>query len=149
MEIEMKLAMVFLFLIFPLFAFGQEKVADQEKTTIYVYANSSSTSMGRINKSVYLGEKEIAQIRPERFFIISINPGTYALHLKDKKVGGLEKEFEAGKTYYVKIQFASDGFFIKPRSISLVPQENGLFEIKQLKPIDKDNIKIPDLVRSN
>ena len=112
----------------------------KKKAIVYVYSYSTTTTLGQIRKPVFLDDKEIADIRPERYFIALIAPGKHSLHLKNKKFGGVEKEFEAGQTYYIRIDWRNNGMSVVPAGFVIVPADNGIFDLKQLKPVDKGNI---------
>jgi hypothetical protein len=114
------------------------------KAIVYVYTYSASTTIGTVRKPVFLDDKEIADIRPEKFFIALIEPGKHTFSLKNKKLGGIEKEFEAGKTYYLRVDWRS-GAKLSPQGFVSVNEENGAYDVRQLKPIDKKNIKDPNI----
>lgn len=127
-------------------ALAQSPAAADGKAIVYVYSYSATTTLGQIRKPVYLNGKEIADIRPEHYFIALIEPGKHTLHLKNKKFGGVERDFVAGETYYLRIDWGSNGFAIVPRGFAFVGSDNGIFDVKQLAPIDKGNIKNPEIV---
>lgn len=110
------------------------------KAVVYFYSLKTIKTLGQVKKPIFLDDSEIADIRPERFFIVLLEPGKHNFRLKDKKFGGIEMEFEAGKTYYIKMGWQADAM-LKPSGISLSPLESGAFDIKQLKPVDRKNIK--------
>lgn len=107
---------------------------------VYFYSYATTTTLGRVKKPVFLDDAEIAQIRPERFFIALVEPGKHTFRLKNKKFGGIEMDFEAGKTYYIRINWESEGK-LKPAGIVLMPPESGAYDIKQLRPVGRENIK--------
>lgn len=120
--------------------------ASSGKAVVYIYSYSTTTTLGQIRKPVFLDGKEIADVRPEHYFIALIDPGKHTLHLKNKKFGGVEKEFAAGETYYVRIDWRNNGWAIVPAGFSFVTADNGIFDIKQLTPVDQKNIKNRDIV---
>jgi hypothetical protein len=121
--------------------------AAAQHATVYVYANSAETSSGRLEKPVFLDEKEIAEIRPEHYFIASVPAGKHTFRLRKKDLGKVEQEFEAGKNYYISVKFKSNGIYISLRGIALVPEETGVVDLKKLKPVDKGNIKDASVAR--
>lgn len=132
----MKTLLLLVLLVAP--AFGQ-------KAVVYVYTYSATTTIGQVRKPVFLDGKEIADIRPEKYFIALIEPGRHVFHLKNKKLGGIEKEFEAGQTYYLRLDWRS-GSKLSPQGFVSVGAENGAYDVKQLKPVDKKNIKDASIV---
>jgi hypothetical protein len=131
-----------------LLLFLASSVFCQEKARVYVYSYAAATTFGTVKKPVFLNGKEIADIRPERYFIVLLEPGRHAFHLKNKKLGGIEKEFESGKIYYLRVDWRS-GAVVSPQGFVSVSDDNGAFDIKQLKPVDKKNIKDGSLVVLN
>lgn len=116
------------------------KPENEGKAIVYFYSLATIRTIGQVKKPVFLDDKEIAEIRPERYFIALLDPGKHSFRLKNKKFGGIEMDFEAGKTYYIRIGWTSDGI-LKPTGISLIPVESGAYDIKHLRPVDAKNIK--------
>lgn len=134
----MKLQLILCIAVFLLFtsaAFSQTN----EKATVYFYSLSAPSTLGSIKKSVFVDGKEVAKIRPEHYFIVQLLPGKYSFHLKNKKIGGIEKDFEAGKIYYIRISWENSGI-VRPSGISSIPDESGAYDIKQLRPVDEKQI---------
>lgn len=131
---------LFLF-AFPVLAFSQNAQTDlSKKAVVYFYAPSAVTTIVRVEKPVFLDDKEIADIRPERYFIVLLDPGKHSFRMKNKKLGGVEMNFEAGKTYYIKVSWAT-GNIVRPVGLSRVEPESGEYDIKQLDPVKESNIK--------
>lgn len=118
-----------------------QPVPDPDATAIvYFYSLATTVTLGQVKKPVFLDDKEIAFIRPERYFIVVLDAGKHNFRLKNKKFGGIEMNFEAGKTYYIRINWESEGT-LRPSGISKIAEESGAFDIKQLRPVDEGNIK--------
>jgi len=140
-----------LLLILALFAvpvIAQQKTPSN-KAIVFVYSNATTTTVGQLRKPVFLNGKEIADVRPEHFFIARVDPGKHFFHLKNKKLGGVEKEFKVGETYYIKITWRKNGFTVVPDGFLFMPTENGEFDIKQLRPIEQGNIKDTSIVTTS
>ena len=116
-----------------------------DKAIVYVYSYAAGVTLGRVKKPVYVGETELADIRPAKYFIVLLDPGKHAFHLRNKKFGGIEQEFKAGEIYYVRVVWSMDAA-LKPGGFVLMTRENGEYDIKQLKPIDKGNIRDKSMV---
>ncbi len=145
----MKIIMLF-FLILgsfatAVFAQNENKPETTGNAIVYFYSLAATTTLGRVKKPVFLDDMEIAEIRPERYFIVMVEPGKHTFRLKNKKFGGIEMEFEAGKTYYLRIGW-STGDVLKPTGLFKVEPESGGYDIKQLRPVDKGNIKNKEIV---
>ncbi len=123
----------------------RSQVANEGKAIVYFYSLAASTTMGRVKKPVFLDDKEIAEIRPEHFFIVLVEPGSHVFRLKNKKFGGVEMDFQAGKIYYLRMGWATNGV-LKPTGITLVAAESGAYDVKQLEPVGKENIKDTKIV---
>lgn len=140
---------LFLTFIFALTVSSQSKttasISTGGKAIVYFYSLKTIKTLGQVKKPVFVDDAEIASIRPERFFIVLLEPGTHNFHLKDKKFGGIEMDFVAGEIYYIRMDWQADAK-LKPSGISLIPKESGAFDIKQLKPVDAKNIKNKEFV---
>ncbi|MGI8669206.1 MAG: DUF2846 domain-containing protein [Aridibacter sp.] len=114
---------------------------ESEKATVYVYSLATHTTLGRIKPSVFVDTKEVAQIRPNRFFVLYLEPGNHEIHFKkSKKRGGIEMEFKAGETYYLRVNWKAEGT-VRAEGFDIMKIESARYDLKQLKPIDDDNIK--------
>lgn len=121
-------------------SFAQTSDRSQNKAVVYFYSLKTIKTLGQVKKPVFLDDVEIAEVRPERYFVVVLAPGKHNFRLRDRKFGGIEMDFEAGKTYYLKMGWQADSM-LKPSGISRVEPESGAFDIKQLKPVDAKNIK--------
>lgn len=122
---------------------SQDTIASQQpenKAAVYVYSYRHVKTLGRVAPSVYVDGKVLAKLDGTRFFIVRIEPGTHAFHLKDKKRGGIEIEFKAREVYYIRMDMR-EGTTVGAAGLVLMSRENGEFDIRQMKPIDKDDIK--------
>lgn len=138
-----------LILVCALFAgtvYAQTQPAKTEKPAIvYFYSLATTTTLGRVKKPVFLDDREIAEIRPARYFIVLLDAGKHSFRLRNKKFGGIEMDFEAGKTYFLRMDWETDGK-LTPKGISKVEPESGAYDIKQLRPVGKENIKDKKIV---
>jgi uncharacterized protein DUF2846 len=118
-----------------------------DKVTVYVYSLKHVKTLWRAAFPVYIDDKQVAKLDGERYFVAKLSPGKHVFRLKDKKRGGLDLKFEAGKTYYVRMEMR-EGATVGPVGLTLVPIENATYEIKQMKSINKGDIKDPLIVSS-
>lgn len=119
-----------------------------DKATVYVYSYRHVRTLGRVAPPVYLDGKVLAKLDGARFFVVRLEPGTHSFHLKDKKRGGIELDFKAGETYYVRMDMR-EGTTVGPAGLTLVPKENAEFDLKQMKPADKGDIKDKERVSTS
>jgi hypothetical protein len=114
--------------------------ASKDKATVYIYSLATHATFGRIKPSVFVDSKEIAQIRPNRFFVTYLEPGNHEIHFKkSKKRGGIEMNFKAGQTYYLRVNWKAEAT-VRAEGFDIVQLESARYDLKQLKPIDDDNI---------
>jgi hypothetical protein len=125
---------------FHLFAQSDGVVTSKAKATVYIYSLATHATVGRIKPSVFVDGKEIAQIRPNRFFVAYLEPGNHEIHFKkSKKRGGIEMDFKAGQTYYLRVNWKAEAT-VRAEGFDIVQLESARYDLKQLKPIDDDNI---------
>lgn len=134
----------FIFLL-TISAFSQTEPKPEGKAIVYVYSLGTTTTVIQVRKPMFLDDKEIADIRPERYYIVLIEPGKHILRFKSRKQGGVEMNFEAGKTYYLRVNWESD-LSIKPAGLNVIQPEAATYDISQIKPIDEKNIKDKSIV---
>jgi hypothetical protein len=127
---------------------SRQDAAPADKATVYVYSYRHVRTLGRVAPPVYLDGKVLAKLDGARFFVVRLEPGTHSLHLKDKKRGGIELDFKAGETYYVRMDMR-EGTTVGPAGLTLVPKENAEFDLKQMKPADKGDIKDKERVSTS
>jgi hypothetical protein len=131
-----------IFLCTALQSFAQERAAvpPEGKVLVYVYSLAASTTLGRIKPSVFVDDKEVAQIRPNRFFVLYLEPGTHEIHFKKtKKRGGIEMEFKAGQRYYLRVNWKAEGT-VRAEGFDILQLESARYDLKQVKPVDEENI---------
>lgn len=138
-KINKQFSLIIVMIIIGLCSVSTASAQSGEFATVYFYSLAAPPTLGSIKKSIFVDGKEVAKIRPEHYFIVKLEPGTHAFHLKNKKIGGVEKNFEAGKIYYLRIEW-EEGMTVKPSGISSVSAESGAYDIKQLRPVDEKQI---------
>lgn len=139
---------IFIFFIFSVSAAGQEaapSVTPDGKATVYVYTYKHIKTLTRVDPPVYLNGKVIAKLDGARYFIAKLSPGVHTFHLKDKKRGGIEMDFKADETYYLRM-VKSEGTIVHAAGLVLVPKENANFDLKQMRPINLNDIKDRSIV---
>jgi hypothetical protein len=108
--------------------------------TVYIYKTWHAATLWRAAFAVYLDDKMIVRLDRGIYCVVHISPGTHQLSTKDKKSGGLEINFEAGKIYYVRMQTDTGAQVTHPR-LSIPTPEESTFDLKQMKPIATGDIK--------
>jgi hypothetical protein len=129
-----------LFLSLALLAALPARPQESDKATVYVYSYRHVRTLGKVAPPVYVDGQVLAKLDGARYFVVKLEPGVHAFHLKDKKRGGVEMEFKAGETYYIRME-KREGATVGPSGLIIVPKENAEFDLKQMKPIGKGDIK--------
>lgn len=112
---------------------------DPDRATVYIYKTRHSRTLGRLTFPVYWNEKRIAKLDGERYFMMRIQPGTHTFRSRNRRQGGVVLEAEAGKVYFLRLETEED-FMIHSPSLSLVPAEQGSYDVRQMKPIEQGDI---------
>ena len=93
-----------------------------------------------VEEDVFLDDHKIAEVRPEHYFIVLVDPRVHTFNLSEKKRGGVRADFRAGESYYIRVSWDR---FKRPTGIDLVPEETGSFEIPEFRPVSEKNIYDP------
>ncbi|MFM9903515.1 MAG: hypothetical protein ACKVQJ_02960 [Pyrinomonadaceae bacterium] len=123
----------------PSLAQTEEKI--ENKAVVYIYSGPvAKPSIGNPHASIYLDGKLIADIGPERYFAVLLSPGMHTFSFKDKKAGGIERDFAAGSTTYLSTGW-TEGWTRKPSGLLVVNEDNGRFAVKQRKPLENKYVR--------
>jgi hypothetical protein len=125
---------------------AQASPDDQPGTaTVYIYKTWHAATLWRAAFAVYLDDKMIVRLDRGIYCVVHVTPGTHQLRTKDKKSGGLEINFEAGKIYYVRMQTDTGAQVTHPR-LSIPSPEESNFDLKQMQPVASGDIKDKNVV---
>ncbi|MGI8653891.1 MAG: hypothetical protein ACR2LC_01585 [Pyrinomonadaceae bacterium] len=102
--------------------------------------------IGRVAPAMFCDDKEFARLDGARYVVLNLSPGTHTFRSKDKSKGGVEIELKASETYYMRVDLDSDGYFLKYARMVLVPTEEAVYSIKQLKPINAKDVTNKSIV---
>jgi hypothetical protein len=147
----MKAARLKLFLclaFFTSFAYAQPPDASKQSSTdnakkesqatVYVYRYKQFVGSA-LSPSVYCDEVELAKMQNGRFFVAKLPAGKHAFRSNDKQ-SGVEVELKPGLEYYIRVEIAA-GMMKGHGRVTLVAAEQGVYEVKKLKPLDADKVK--------
>jgi len=89
---------------------------------------------------IFIDSTMAANLVNGRWVALQVPPGHHTIRPKDDQ-NGAEVDMEAGKEYYFKTSWGEPGMFHGAHKL-LVPvmKEQGAYEIKQLKPLDQQDI---------
>ena len=126
-------------LIFSLHTSAQVSTS-KTKGTVYIYKTWHVATLWRAAFAIFLDDKMIARLDRGIYLVAEIELGKHSFSTKNKKSGGVELEIEAGKVYVLRLDTDS-GMQVTPPHRSLAPPEQAKFDLKQMKPIEKKDIK--------
>lgn len=117
-----------------------EHDGENNKVAVYVYKTPHQRTLGRVAPPVYCDEQLLAKLDGGRYFIVKLEPGTHSFRSKNKKDGGVEIELKLGQEYFLRMETRT-GVQVNAPRISVVPNEEGRYDVKQMKYINDDDIK--------
>lgn len=133
----LRITLVLLFFSLPVFA---QEPANKTKGTVYIYKTWHAGTLWRAAFAVYLDDKMIARLDRGIYLVAEISPGKHSFSTKNKKSGGVELDVKAGEVYVLRLATDSGAQVTHP-SLSLPAPEQYKFDLKQMKPIEKSDIK--------
>jgi len=111
--------------------------AQTNKATVHFYRYKQFTGSA-LEPAVYCDDKVVAKMDNGAYFLALLEPGKHILQSNDKQ-SGIELDMKPGEEYYVRVEIAA-GFWKGHGRLVMVPKEQGSFEIKKLKPLQKKKI---------
>lgn len=114
--------------------------SESNKVMVYVYKTPHQRTLGRVAPPVYCDEQLLAKLDGGRYFIVKLEPGTHSFRSKNKKDGGVEIELKLGQEYFLRMETRT-GVQVNAPRISVVPNEEGRYDVKQMKYINDGDIK--------
>jgi len=124
---------------------GQNSQIKNSSATVHIYRYKQFVGSA-LSPSVYCDENELARMENGRFFVAKFSPGKHTFRSNDKQAG-MEVELKGDKDYYIRVEIAT-GMMKGHGRLILVAPEQGLYEIKKLKPLDKDKVKDSEHIAS-
>jgi hypothetical protein len=118
-------------------------VADATHAVVYVYRHKQYAGSA-LEPSVYLDESQVARMDNGRYFAIKVMPGKHTIRSNDKQ-SGIEADFVAGKSYYIKVEIVT-GFMKGHGRLLMMQPEQATYEVKKLQPLGPDKIVNKELV---
>jgi hypothetical protein len=118
---------------------GSAVQSKDSQVTVYIYRYKQFVG-GALSPSVYCDEIELARMENGRFFATELSPGKHTFRSNDKQAG-VEVDLKTGQDYYIRVEIAS-GMMKGHGRLILVAPEQGSYEIKKLKRLDANKMKI-------
>ena len=116
---------------------------ERPKPTIYFYRIKQFSGSG-LEPTVYCDEKELARMDNGRYFGVTLEPGKHTCRMGDKQTG-FEIDVKPDQTYYAKVGIEA-GFWKGHGRLTLIPPEQGAFDVKKVKRLGASKVKNRDLV---
>ena len=117
---------------------GQKSPSNDSPATVHIYRYKQFVGSA-LSPSVYCDENELARMENGRFFVAKLSPGKHTFRSNDKQAG-VEVELKGEQDYYIRVEIAA-GMMKGHGRLVVVAPEQGAYEIKKLKPLDRDKIK--------
>jgi hypothetical protein len=112
-------------------------VRQTDKATVHFYRYKQYMGSA-LEPAIYCDDKVIAKMDNGTYFLAVLEPGKHILQSNDKQ-SGIELDMKPGEEYFVRVEIAT-GFWKGHGRLVMVPKEQGSFEIKKLKPLQKKKI---------
>ena len=120
-----------------------ETSSTDAKPTIYFYRIKQFAGSG-LEPSVYCDDKELARMDNGRYFGVTLSPGKHVCRMGDKQTG-FEIDVKEGQAYYARVSI-DVGFWKGRGRLTLLPPEQGGFEIKKVKLLGASKVRNRELV---
>jgi hypothetical protein len=128
-------------------ATGQDppKLSSQSaRVNVYRYKQYMGNAL---RPSIYCDDKDLARLQDGRYVVLALEPGTHTFRSNDKQ-SQIELDLKRGQEYYIRIDIAPDMWKGHGR-LTLVQPEQGIGELKKMKPIDKGMVKQKDFLAAD
>jgi len=117
-----------------------------EKVRVNVYRYKKYVGKG-IRPSISCDEKDTARLQSGRFVTLLLTPGKHTFRSNDQQ-SQIELDLKPDQQYYIRIDIAV-GMWKGHGRLTLVQPEQGVAELKEMKPADSGMIKDRELVASD
>ena len=135
----MRNSVVLLFACLGGFTFVQAQPAPDNTAKVHIYRQK--LFMAVLKPSIYCDGTEIARTVNGRQLEVTVNQGKHFFYSSDKQTGAYI-EAKPGEEYYIRVDMVPD-FPKKALGRAVwMPNRQGAFEVKRLKWLDKDKIKL-------
>lgn len=116
------------------------------KATVFIYRPKKLVGSA-LEPSVFCDGVELGRMDNGRYMVLKLDPGKHKLHMTDK-TNGFNIEVGADEEIFVRFKLVT-GMWKGMGSIYLSNEEDGLKEIKKLKPLGAEKIKDRTMVISD
>jgi hypothetical protein len=123
---------------------GQDAARQSNRTarvTVYRYKQFQGKGL---RPSIYCDEKDVARIQSGRYVVLSLPSGNHFFRSNDKQ-SQIELALKPDQDYFIRIDLAI-GMWKGHGRLTLVQSEQGVGEVKQMKPADEDMVKDSSLL---
>ena len=131
-----KIAVCWILAVVSISGWAQEAPAS---VTFYRYKQFVGSAL---KPSVYCDEVEMTRMENGRYFVTQLSPGRHTFRSNDKQ-SGVELDLKKGEAYYLRVEIAAGAMKGHGRLV-VMTKEQGPFEIKKLKPMEKHKVQAPN-----
>jgi len=110
----------------------------EDTATIYIYRYKQVVASG-VRPSVYCDDIELARMENGRYLAMKLAKGKHTFRSSDKQAG-VEMELKGGETIYIRVELVR-GILTWYGRLVLTQKEQGVYEIKNLMPLEEKKIK--------
>jgi hypothetical protein len=112
-----------------------------EPATVYFYRVEEANKLDSRKVGVRFGDSEKKSLDfPEDNFVgVLLPPGKYGVRMSQKR-SEILLNVEAGKRYFVRVSQTPEGFG-HTQSLTIVPEEQARFQMRDMKPLEAKNVK--------
>jgi hypothetical protein len=116
----------------------QAAASTNEQATVYVYRYKQFVGSA-LSPSVYCDSGELARMDNGKFFVAKLSSGKHTFYSNDKQ-SGIDLDLKGGQNYYIRVEIAAGAWKGHGRLILVAP-EQGVYEVKSLKPLERNKVK--------
>lgn len=110
-----------------------------EMAIVCFYRVEEVNALDSRKAGVKLEGKELLQMPENNFVGFRFAPGKYGLRMRQKQ-SEILLSLEAGKRYFVRVSQTVAGFGFN-QSLTLMPEEQAIYQMRDMKPLEDKNIK--------
>jgi hypothetical protein len=110
-----------------------------EIAIVYFYRVEEVNALDSRKAEVKFEGRELLQMPENNFVGFRFAPGKYGLRMRQKQ-SEILLSVEAGKRYFVRVSQTVAGFGFN-QSLTLMPGEQAIYQMRDMKPLEDKNIK--------
>jgi len=113
--------------------------SQDEMGSVFFYRVEEVNKLDSRKVAVKLEGKELISMPEDNFIGFRLSPGNYGLRMRQKQSEILLK-VEPGRRYFIRVSQTVAGFGFN-QSLTLMPEEQAIYQMRDMKPLEDKNIK--------